>query len=178
MARIIGHWKTTKIPRSSCCTQKARRRVKISILDRFQRCSIYRESQLAIGWDEDFCAYYDDLPHEDHTCFYNASEHQRLENSWVLALNSQGPNGLMKQREDYAEAVRIKNRSHRESGRANPKIHPTKQVSQKANQPFLRSSEGAERVDPTTGWKLYPSTTSSSFSSTWRTLILCNRREV
>ena len=149
--------------------KKARKRGYNSILDQFQRCSMYRESQLAIGWDEDFCAHYDGLPHKDHTCFYTASEHQRLENSWVLALNSQGPNGLMKQREDYAEAVRIKERLRRESGWPNPKIHPSKHVSQRANQPFLRSSEGAERFDPTTGWKWCPSTTSSSFSSTWRT---------
>ena len=39
---------------------------------------MYRESQLAIGWDEDFCAYYDDLSNEDHTYFYTASEHHDL----------------------------------------------------------------------------------------------------
>ena len=72
---------------------------------------MYRESQLAIGWDEDFSAYYEDLSNEDHTYFFSAREHQRLENSWVLALNSQGPNGLMKQRKDYAESkiVRTEN---------------------------------------------------------------------
>ena len=51
-----------------------------------------------------------------NTLYFYTVEHQPLENIWVLALNSQGPNRLMKQREDYAEAVRIKNRSHRESG--------------------------------------------------------------
>ena len=73
-----------------------------------KNCPIYRESQLAIGWDEAFCANYETISKEDHTYVYTADEHQRLETSWVLQLNSQGPNSPMKEREDYADAVKIK----------------------------------------------------------------------
>ena len=99
-----------------------------SILDRFQNCPIHRESQLAIGWDEASCANFDDISNEDHTYVYTADEHKRLETSWVLQLNSQGPNSPMKQRDDYADAVKVKDRLYRESGGTNPKIHPSRQV--------------------------------------------------
>ena len=49
---------------------------------------------------------------EDHRYVCTAEEHKRRENSWVLVLNSQGKNGPMKQREDYAEATKIKERLH------------------------------------------------------------------
>ena len=120
-----------------------------------------------IGSDEAFGAYYDKLSEEDHTYVYTAVGRQRLETSWVVQLNSQGPNGPMKQREDYADAVKIKDRLYRESGGANPKIQPSKQVRQRADQAFSRSSEVAERVDPKTGWRWYPPCTSSSSSSWW-----------
>ena len=44
---------------------------------------------------------------------------------------------------------------------------PSNQVRQRANRRFLRFSEGAERVDPKTGWRWYRPTTSSSSSSSW-----------
>ena len=64
---------------------------------------MYRESQLAIGWDEAFCASYDNISKEDHTHVYSEDEHKRLENSWILQQKSQGPNSPMKQREDYGK---------------------------------------------------------------------------
>ena len=54
----------------------------IYILDRFRTCPIYREAQLAIGWDEAFCAYYDKLSEEDHTYLDTTVEHRRLETIW------------------------------------------------------------------------------------------------
>ena len=83
-----------------------------------------------------------------HTYVCSAEEHKRCQNSWVLILNSQGTNGPMKQREDYADAIRIKERLYEEFGEGRTKLHPSNQVRQRANQPFLRFSEGAERVDP------------------------------
>ena len=97
-----------------------------------------------------------------------AQERKRRENSWLLVLNSQGKNGPMNQREDYVEAKRIKERWYEESEEGNKKIHSSKQVRQREHQPFSRSREGAERIDPKTGWKWYPSTASSSSSSSWR----------
>ena len=49
---------------------------------------------------------------------------------------AKGENGPMNQREDYAEAIRIKDRLYEESGEGNTKIHRSKQVGQRENQPF------------------------------------------
>ena len=53
----------------------------------------------------------------------------------------------MNQREDCADAKRIKERLYEESGEGSTKIHPSKQVRQGENQPFSRSREGAERIE-------------------------------
>ena len=45
-------------------------------------------------------------------------------------------------------------RPNSQSGEGSTKIHPSKQVRQRANQPFSRFSEGAEQVDPKTGWEM------------------------
>ena len=103
----------------------------------------------------------------DHTYVCTAKGHKRREHLCVLVLNSQCNNGPMNQRGDHAEAIKIKERLYEESGEARPRIHSTKQVWQKANQPFSRSSAGAERFDPKTGCKWYLSTASSSSSLSW-----------
>ena len=59
--------------------KKANKKGSDSILERFQNCPIYRESQLAIGWDEAFCARYDEIAKEDHTNVCTAEEHKRRE---------------------------------------------------------------------------------------------------
>ena len=64
------------------------------------------------------------------------SERFRRENDWVLVLNSSGPNGPMNQRGDYHEAIKIKERSHEESGKGNTRLHPSEQVRQRPSQPF------------------------------------------
>ena len=106
---------------SSRLSQKVKKKRYDSILERYQICPIYRVSQLAIGWDDAFCAHYDKIPEEDHTYVCTEEEHKRRENSWVSVLNSQGKKGPMKQREDYAEAIRIKERLHEESGEGSTK---------------------------------------------------------
>ena len=45
---------------------------------------------------------------QDHSYVAATEERKRRENSWVLVLNSQGKHGPMNQREDHAEAKRIK----------------------------------------------------------------------
>ena len=76
-------------------------------------------------------AHTDKLSNEDHTYVCTAEEHQRREcavqepeDHKRLILNSQGQNGPMKQREDYAEAININKRLYKESGGARPKILP------------------------------------------------------
>ena len=51
----------------------------------------YKESQLAIGWDEEFCRRLDKIVLEDHPYVSTREERTRREKTWVLALNTQGP---------------------------------------------------------------------------------------
>ena len=46
----------------------------------------------------------------------------------MLVLNSSGPNGPMNQREDYHEAIKIKERFEEESGKGNARLHPSKDL--------------------------------------------------
>ena len=67
---------------------------------------MYRESQQAIGWAEDTCRHFDQIANEDNSNIATWTERQRYENNWKLALNAQGNNAPMTEREDYTEAVK------------------------------------------------------------------------
>ena len=81
--------------------------------------------QINIGWDGEHCKRYDAIAAKDHSCIATSAERNRRE---MLALNSSGPNGPMNQREGYHEAIKIKERSHGESGNSNTRLHPSEQV--------------------------------------------------
>ena len=118
----VAHVAATKAGKEGC----------LSILDQFQRCAFYRESQIAIGWDEAFCAKYIRISKEDHTYMFFTAGHR------------------MKLRKDYAKAINIltEKEFYKKPQNTHKQLHPNKQVRQRANQPFSRSSEGTERVDP------------------------------
>ena len=117
-------------------SRKAKKKGYNSILDRFLNSPGYRESHSKIGWNEDHCARYDAISAEDHSFIATAAERFRRENTWVFVLNSSGPNGPMNQREDYHEAIKIKDRLYEESGKGNTRLHPSEQVRQRPDQPF------------------------------------------
>ena len=52
----------------------------------------YRQAQIET---EEHCARLDEIAAEDHSCIARAAERTRRENTWVLVLNSSGPNGSM-----------------------------------------------------------------------------------
>ena len=60
-----------------------------------------------------------------HTCAPQKSI--KDDNSWVVVLNCEGKNGPMKQHEDHAKAIRIKERLYEESGEGRTKI-PSQQT--------------------------------------------------
>ena len=60
--------------------------------------------------------------------------------------NSSGPNGPMNQREDYHEAMKIKERLCEESGKGNTRLHPSEQVRQRPRQPLAWRVEVLEVV--------------------------------
>ena len=129
------------------------------------RCCIYRQSQLDIGWTEDHCARLDEIAAEDHSYIATAAERARRENTWVLVLDSSGPNGPMNQREDHQEAKKLCERRNRESGQAHHRPHPRDKVRMRPDQPFAWRNEGSERVDPKTDWKWYDTQPAASSSS-------------
>ena len=106
-----------------------------------------------IGWTEDHCARLDAIAAEDPSYIATEVERARRENTWVLVLHSSGPNGPMNQREDHQETIRIQERLYQDSGHANPRLHPRKQVRQRPDQPIAWHDEGSERVDPKTDWR-------------------------
>ena len=130
-----------RIYHSPRLTQKAKKNVYISILERFLKSPRYRESQISIGWNEEHCARDDAIAAEDHSYITTASERLRRVNTWVLVLNCSGPNGPMNQRADYAEAKIIKERVYEESGKGNTRLHPCEQDRQRPGQPFTWHDE-------------------------------------
>ena len=140
-----------------------------SIQDRFLGCLTYRQSQLNIGWTEDHCARLDQIAADDHSYIATAAERARRENTWVLVLNSSGPNGPLNQREYYQDDKRICELLYQESGQAHHRLHPREQVRVRPDQPLAWHDEGSKRVDPKTGWKWYDTQpAASSSSSGWQ----------
>ena len=107
------HWNTERqrtYHAAHVSPKKAEKKGYTSQLDRFLKCPISRLSQMDIGWTEDHCARLDEIAAEDHSFIATGAERTRRENTWVLVLNSSGPNGPVNQREDCQEAY-IKNQA-------------------------------------------------------------------
>ena len=67
-------------------------------------CSIqYFSASMSNSWGI-VCLRLDEIAAEDHSHIATAAKRARRENTWVLVLDSSGPNGHMNQREDYEEA--------------------------------------------------------------------------
>ena len=54
----------------------------------------------------------------------------------------------MNQREDYHEAIKIKERLYEESGKGNTRLHPSEQVRQRPGQPFAWHNEELTELTP------------------------------
>ena len=112
----------------ACCGHDARKRcVKKNvdgIHDRFQRDSVFRDSQLKIGWTEETCIEMEKLAQENHSHCPSSEEYERFKKNWYMSLNKSGRNAPMKLRSDFREAVTIMNRLHRESGEERPERIP------------------------------------------------------
>ena len=86
------------------------------IHDRVQQDSVYRDSQLKIGWTEEKCIEMDKLAQEDHSYCPSSEEYERSWKNWYISVNKSSRNAPMKLRSDLRTAVTIMNRLHRESG--------------------------------------------------------------
>ena len=70
------------------------------IHDRFQRDSVYRDSQLEIHWTEEKCIAIVKLAQEDHPYCPSSEEYERYQKNWYISLNKSGRNAPMKLRSD------------------------------------------------------------------------------
>ena len=94
------------------------------IHDRFQRDSVYRDSQLKIGWTEEKCIEVDELAQKDFIYRPSTGEYERYRKNWYISLNTSGRNAPMKLRSDFREALTNMHRLHLESGEERPEpIH-------------------------------------------------------
>ena len=66
----------------------------------------YRESQQAMGWDEDTCRSLHKIASEDHSYIATWCERQRYDNNAKFAIDTHGKNGPMKVRSGHSDAVR------------------------------------------------------------------------
>ena len=144
--------------------KKAKKNGYTSILDRFLSSLRYRESQINIGWDEEFCARYDAIAAEDHSFslqWHSATDVKMLGCLWPIVQVRTARWRLPRSRQNQRAMIR------RVWQKGNTRLHPSEQVRQRPGQPFAQHSEGTERVDPKTGWKWHLSAASSSSSSSW-----------
>ena len=97
------------------------------IHDRFQRDSVFRDSQLKIGWTEEKCIEMDKLAQEDHSYCPSSEEYERYKKNGYISLNKSGRNAPRKLRSDFREAFTNMHRLHRGSGEERPEPIPVHQ---------------------------------------------------
>ena len=115
------------------------------IHDRFQKDSIFRESQLEIDRTEEVCIQMDKDAQKDFTYRMTQDEYFRYKKNWWISLNKSGKIGPMRDRSDFNDALTTLNRLHQESGE--------------------------EQLAPFLFWKYqqwHPSSSSSSSTSWWQ----------
>ena len=131
----------------------------------------------------------DELANEDHAYTATRAERKRHEHNWVLKLNTQSPLVPSGLRSDYPGALRRLQELRSQDGDEKPKVHPHKEVRQRADHSFMRGDEalilstkkpvvlrsrndGETReshfsVDLATRLRWYSSPATSSSSATW-----------
>ena len=139
-----------------------------TILERWQKGDKYRKSLSEIGWTAEQIIQYDELALEDHSKIATREERDRNDKSWVLNLNKEGAQGLLKQRPDFVEAKRKMKRLHdehvKETSEGNTSIHPVQRSRQRRHQQFEGLEEYISQVDAQTGWRTHPSKSQGNLS--------------
>ena len=111
---------------------------------------------------------------------YTATRAERLQNAkhWVLRLNADGPQKPLRQRQEFADALKQCLKMHdahlAETEQTLIRIHPQHQQRQRQNQQFEGGENFDYHVDRKTGWRYYreprgnPLAASSSSTSQWQ----------
>ena len=128
------------------CSKKARKKECNTILERFQKDSLYRDSLTKIGWDENVILAYDEIAKDDQSCNATRGERSRNENSTKLKFKTKTAYGPLDQRDDYKEAKETCNTLYKEhaaiAGCGNAPIHPQQQVRQMVQAAVRRLRRG------------------------------------
>ena len=88
----------------------------MKIHDRFQKDSIFRESQILIDRTEEVCIQMDKDAQKDFTYRMTEDEYFRYTKNWWISLNKSGKIGPLRDRSDFNEALTKLHRLHQESG--------------------------------------------------------------
>ena len=87
-------------------TRNVRKKGYDSISPRWQDDVRYRNSQIAVGWTEEYCQYVDSLLSIDFSLRATRRERERYENNLTLGVKGQGTKSApMKNRPDFSQAV-------------------------------------------------------------------------
>ena len=86
------------------------------IHDRFQKDSIFRESQISTDRTEEVCIQMDNDAQKDFTYRMTEDEYFRYKKNCWISLNKSGKTGPMRHRSDFNEALTKLPRLHQESG--------------------------------------------------------------
>ena len=72
--------------------------LQVCTIDFSETKSIYRESQLLIGWTEQKCIEMDKLAQQNHSYRLSREEFKRYQGQWYLTLSESGKNARMSRR--------------------------------------------------------------------------------
>ena len=109
---------------------------------------------MATGWSEEFCRRLDKLALEDHSYAptYEDEHDERKLGYWHVILSD--PQVECDKDHTTLKPYKSKIGYDVKRGDEHPEIHPSKQVRQRASQPFIAAvPESDHRIDPKTGWK-------------------------
>ena len=134
-----------------------------NILDRWFYDDKHRKSLPDIGWTEEGSIQYDIIALEDHSYTATKEEGSRNEKSWTLSLNAEGVQEPLNQRSDSKEAKQTCTRLYHEytaiAGSGNKPVPPERQVRQRRDQQLEGLDEYDYRLEASTGWRYFPSST-------------------
>ena len=130
---------------------------------------VFCKSLSDIGWNEEGKMQYDKIALEDHSYTATTEERSRNENSWTHSLHAEGAQGPLNQRGD----LRMQNRHAKDctmSFQQSPEVETNPSLqSNKSDKGAINSLKAMKnyvfRLDASTGWRYYPSSTTPSLSS-------------
>ena len=103
-SRVSTHGERKRVKLRRDTKRNALKKEYKSITYRWQKDDLYRNSQIAVGWAEDYCRYLDSISTTNISYTTARIERERCQNNLVLGVNDQGPKpGPMNNRADFSQ---------------------------------------------------------------------------